>query len=245
MRSSCPTACWSRSWCSSCGALLQAVQRYDREIAELAPTLPDYTVFASFPGAGPVFAPRLLAAFGEQRNRYQLAARSRSSPASPRSPSAAATSAGCTGACSAPRSCARPSWNGPACRSRTATGPKPTTSSNALEGPHTRRRCARSPSNGSASCFAAGRTIRHTTRPDTSTPSNATALRCLLAFRNPDKPLDGLPQGVGWVGRHNRMHLTAICPSHQNLREVSTASTPLPGAPFPESTPLSSFPPSG
>jgi hypothetical protein len=53
--------------------LLQAVARFDREIAELAPTLPDYAVFASFPGAGPVFAPRLLAAFGEQRSRYQLA----------------------------------------------------------------------------------------------------------------------------------------------------------------------------
>jgi len=53
--------------------LLQAVARFDREIAALAPTLPDYAVFASFPGAGPVFAPRLLAAFGEQRSRYQLA----------------------------------------------------------------------------------------------------------------------------------------------------------------------------
>jgi transposase len=53
--------------------LLQAVQRYDREIAELATTLPDYAVFASFPGAGPVFAPRLLVAFGEQRSRYELA----------------------------------------------------------------------------------------------------------------------------------------------------------------------------
>ena len=34
--------------------LLQAVQRFEREIAELAPTLPDYAVFASFPGAGPI-----------------------------------------------------------------------------------------------------------------------------------------------------------------------------------------------
>jgi len=50
--------------------LLSAVQRFDREIAELAPTLPDYALFNSFPGAGPVFAPRLLAAFGEQRERY-------------------------------------------------------------------------------------------------------------------------------------------------------------------------------
>ncbi len=53
--------------------LLQAVQRFDREIAELAPTLTDYAVFASFPGAGPVFAPRLLAAFGERRELYQSA----------------------------------------------------------------------------------------------------------------------------------------------------------------------------
>jgi transposase len=50
--------------------LLHAVQRFDQQIAELAPSLPDYAVFASFPGAGPVFAPRLMAAFGEQRVRY-------------------------------------------------------------------------------------------------------------------------------------------------------------------------------
>jgi transposase len=55
-------------------ALLQALDRFDRHIAELAPTRPDYALFASFPGAGPVFAPRLLAALGEQRSRYASAA---------------------------------------------------------------------------------------------------------------------------------------------------------------------------
>jgi len=50
--------------------LLQALERFDAEIAQLAPTLPDYVLFTSFPGAGPVFAPRLLAAFGEPRERY-------------------------------------------------------------------------------------------------------------------------------------------------------------------------------
>jgi transposase len=50
--------------------LLQAVERFEQEIAKLAPTLGDYDLFASFPGAGPTFAPRLLAAFGEQRERY-------------------------------------------------------------------------------------------------------------------------------------------------------------------------------
>jgi transposase len=50
--------------------LLQAVDRFEQHIAKLAPTLSDYDLFASFPGAGPTFAPRLLAAFGEQRDRY-------------------------------------------------------------------------------------------------------------------------------------------------------------------------------
>lgn len=50
--------------------LLQAVDRFEHQIAQLAPTLGDYGLFASFPGAGPTIAPRLLAAFGEQRERY-------------------------------------------------------------------------------------------------------------------------------------------------------------------------------
>jgi transposase len=54
--------------------VLQCVERYDRHISELAPTLNDYPIFKSFPGAGPVFAPRLLAAFGERRERFSAAA---------------------------------------------------------------------------------------------------------------------------------------------------------------------------
>jgi transposase len=54
--------------------LLQAIERFDREIAQLAATMPDFTLFSTLPGAGPVFAPRLLAAFGEQRERYASAA---------------------------------------------------------------------------------------------------------------------------------------------------------------------------
>jgi transposase len=50
--------------------LLQSVARFDTEISAVAPTLPDYELFAVLPGAGPVFAPRLLAAFGEQRERF-------------------------------------------------------------------------------------------------------------------------------------------------------------------------------
>lgn len=52
-------------------ALLVSIARFDEQIAACARTLPDYALFEALPGAGPVYAPRLLAAFGEQRGRYQ------------------------------------------------------------------------------------------------------------------------------------------------------------------------------
>ena len=53
--------------------LLQSVERFDHEIETLARTLPDFDLFASFPGAGAILAPRLAAAFGERRERYASA----------------------------------------------------------------------------------------------------------------------------------------------------------------------------
>jgi transposase len=55
-------------------ALLKAVALFDAQIAQLAHKLPDYALFSALPGAGAVYAPRLLAAFGEQRERYASAA---------------------------------------------------------------------------------------------------------------------------------------------------------------------------
>ena len=52
---------------------LQAIERFDAEIATVSETLPDYSLFRALPGAGATLAPRLLAAFGEQRERYQSA----------------------------------------------------------------------------------------------------------------------------------------------------------------------------
>ena len=54
--------------------ILQAIRRYDEEIAQLAPQHPDYELFSALPGAGPSLAPRLLVAFGEQRDRFTSAA---------------------------------------------------------------------------------------------------------------------------------------------------------------------------
>src|SRR4030095_1736454 len=52
---------------------LQAITDFDNAIADHAQGHPDFPLFDALPGAGPVFAPRLLVAFGEQRERYASA----------------------------------------------------------------------------------------------------------------------------------------------------------------------------
>ena len=54
--------------------LSASIARFDKEIARLVALLPDYHLFACLPGAGPTLAPRLLAAFGERRERFDNAA---------------------------------------------------------------------------------------------------------------------------------------------------------------------------
>ena len=54
-------------------AVLAAIAQFEHEIAAVAPTLPDYALFRNLPGAGEQLAPRLLAAFGEQRERFRSA----------------------------------------------------------------------------------------------------------------------------------------------------------------------------
>jgi hypothetical protein len=49
------------------------IEQYDRQIEKVFHDHPDYPLFQSVPGAGPVMAPRLLVAFGTDRARYQAA----------------------------------------------------------------------------------------------------------------------------------------------------------------------------
>jgi len=53
--------------------ILQSIGDYDEEIETLASKHPDYPLFTALPGAGPSYAPRLLVAFGEQRDRFKRA----------------------------------------------------------------------------------------------------------------------------------------------------------------------------
>jgi hypothetical protein len=63
-------------------AVCQAIARYDDEIDRLCARLADYRLFRALPGAGPVFAARLLAAFGERRERFPRPPRCSATPAS-------------------------------------------------------------------------------------------------------------------------------------------------------------------
>ena len=53
--------------------LLRAIADYDAEIETHSSCLPDYALFAALPGAAATFAPRLLVAFGEDRERFRTA----------------------------------------------------------------------------------------------------------------------------------------------------------------------------
>jgi transposase len=52
---------------------LPFLAEYERRIAELLGSHPDRFLFDNLPGAGPALAPRLLTAFGSDRDRFKVA----------------------------------------------------------------------------------------------------------------------------------------------------------------------------
>ncbi len=60
--------------CRQLELLQKAIQEFDQQIARNFAQHPDREIFQSLPGAGPVFAPRLLATMGADRERYAAAA---------------------------------------------------------------------------------------------------------------------------------------------------------------------------
>ncbi len=68
---SCSTAIVA--WAALLKQLLTAIAIYDEKIDGLARAHPDYALMNSFPGAGSALTPRLIAAMGSHRERYQVA----------------------------------------------------------------------------------------------------------------------------------------------------------------------------
>ena len=54
--------------------LIESIQQFDQQLKDRFQQHDDYTLFHSFPGAGPALGPRLLSAFGSNRDRFQCAA---------------------------------------------------------------------------------------------------------------------------------------------------------------------------
>ena len=65
-----PNALMAQALLAQLRVILEAIESFDHAIAARAQNHPDYALFDALPGAGPALAPRLLVAFGEQRERY-------------------------------------------------------------------------------------------------------------------------------------------------------------------------------
>ena len=59
--------------CRQLQLVQQSVTEFDRQISAAYAAHPDRVIFASLPGAGPVFQPRLLSSLGAQRERFDSA----------------------------------------------------------------------------------------------------------------------------------------------------------------------------
>ena len=64
---------WVQTLVAQLRAFNRSIQDYDQRIAEVFKAHPDRFIFASFPGAGKQLAPRLVAVFGTDRDRYEAA----------------------------------------------------------------------------------------------------------------------------------------------------------------------------
>ena len=64
-----PQALLVKALVSQLRVTLEAMGSFDQAIAERAQQHPDVALFEALPGAGAALAPRLLVAFGEQRER--------------------------------------------------------------------------------------------------------------------------------------------------------------------------------
>lgn len=60
--------------CRQLQLVQKTIHQFDQQIAAAYAAHPDREIFASLPGAGPVFQPRLLASLGSQRERFDSAA---------------------------------------------------------------------------------------------------------------------------------------------------------------------------
>jgi transposase len=68
-----PNACYAQVLAAQIATLNESIDDLDQDIAQRTAQHPDEPIFRSLPGAGDALVPRLIAAFGSDRERYQSA----------------------------------------------------------------------------------------------------------------------------------------------------------------------------
>jgi hypothetical protein len=68
-----PSRLYTLALVAQLNVILASIKSYDSEIETLANSMEDYALFQTLPGAGKSLAPRLMAAFGNQRDRFGTA----------------------------------------------------------------------------------------------------------------------------------------------------------------------------
>ena len=143
--------------------LRAAIEKYDVEIERIFRQHPDRAVFESFPGAGKVLAPRLLAAFGADRDRFEAALEIQQFSGIAPVTEHSGKRYGFIVAWRVPSLCFRRFTNLPTSHGISALGPSCTTSSNANAVNTTTQRFGLWRTNGSGLCFGAGKIVGPTT----------------------------------------------------------------------------------
>src|SRR3984893_4111547 len=150
--------------------LVPFIALYDQLISELFDSHPESALFNNLPGAGKQLAPRLLTAFGSDRERFQCLLEALTflglAPVTEQSGNLnGSTSDGLV-----PNSCANPSMSSPPNRCAPALGQRASINTNVLAAKATTPRYAPWLINGPASYIVAGKHANLTTQSSTSQP---------------------------------------------------------------------------
>ena len=161
------------------------IAELDAKIEEAAAAHPDFFIFESRPGAGAVMAPRLLAAFGSQRERYTGADEVQTFSGIAPVRETSGKSSGCIFVGRHPSFYAKPSTSGLDIPLHTRRGREAITSSNAAKAADTMPRCAGWLSDGFASFSVAGKIRSPMTRTSIWPRSPGVALPWWLPAKPP------------------------------------------------------------
>jgi transposase len=184
-----PAALKAQALAGMLKALHQSIDKLEKRIEQTTAAHPDAALFRSFPSAGPTMAPRLLVAFGTNRERFESAQEAQQFYGIAQSKSRAATPRSFTCATAARNLPAKHFTKTLATWSARMVGPKPVTNNSERGKRATMRLCVRSPLNSCGSISVAG----NTSNPMTPTATKRHCKNTAVPWPNYSKTRQQLP----------------------------------------------------